>query len=406
MGNTPQFNHGGVGGQSMNTPIVKGPIVKGWCPGALRPMMSGDGLVVRIRPPFGRVSQKQAAAIAFASEKFGNGLIDLSTRANIQMRGVSEASHAELITTLQDEGLVDNDPLIEARRNVTMTPFWCDGDDTWTIARALQTALTDTKAPQTPGKFGFAVDCGPAPVLSQTAADIRIERKGDGPLIVRPDGVNLAAVVTPSTAAPVALDLAHWFLTSGGASGNRGRMARHVANGAVLPSHFSQPVDHADPFTAHPGVTDCGQMLALEFGQMTASQLAQLSAFGTLRITPWRMILVENATKPIEIDGLITSDNDPRLRISACTGAPGCPQALSAVRDTARTIARQITSNQTLHISGCSKGCAHTRRADTTLVATGTNTFNLIRNGLASDQPDITGLTLSELPKHIKNRGI
>ncbi len=24
--------------------------IKGWCPGALRPMQSGDGLVVRIRP--------------------------------------------------------------------------------------------------------------------------------------------------------------------------------------------------------------------------------------------------------------------------------------------------------------------------------------------------------------------
>ena len=24
--------------------------IKGWCPGALRPMLSGDGLVVRVRP--------------------------------------------------------------------------------------------------------------------------------------------------------------------------------------------------------------------------------------------------------------------------------------------------------------------------------------------------------------------
>ena len=29
--------------------------VQGWCPGALRPMMSGDGLVVRVRPQAGRL---------------------------------------------------------------------------------------------------------------------------------------------------------------------------------------------------------------------------------------------------------------------------------------------------------------------------------------------------------------
>ena len=34
--------------------------IKGWCPGALRPMQSGDGLVVRIRPRGGRLSPAQA----------------------------------------------------------------------------------------------------------------------------------------------------------------------------------------------------------------------------------------------------------------------------------------------------------------------------------------------------------
>ncbi|MGX1077699.1 sulfite reductase beta subunit-like hemoprotein [Bradyrhizobium elkanii] len=38
--------------------------VKGWCPGALRPMRSGDGLVVRIRPRAGRLDAAQAAGIA------------------------------------------------------------------------------------------------------------------------------------------------------------------------------------------------------------------------------------------------------------------------------------------------------------------------------------------------------
>ena len=35
--------------------------IKGWCPSALRPMQSGDGLVVRVRPRGGRLSAEQAA---------------------------------------------------------------------------------------------------------------------------------------------------------------------------------------------------------------------------------------------------------------------------------------------------------------------------------------------------------
>ena len=45
-------------------PIIQGPIIQGWCPGALRPMASGDGLVVRVRAHGGRLSQAQARGIA------------------------------------------------------------------------------------------------------------------------------------------------------------------------------------------------------------------------------------------------------------------------------------------------------------------------------------------------------
>ena len=59
------------------------PIVHGWCPGALRPMMSGDGLVVRVRAPLGRLSQAQAAGVAQLAVDHGNGLIDVSVRLGL-----------------------------------------------------------------------------------------------------------------------------------------------------------------------------------------------------------------------------------------------------------------------------------------------------------------------------------
>ncbi|MFN7225608.1 MAG: precorrin-3B synthase, partial [Paracoccaceae bacterium] len=64
---------------------MSAPAVRGWCPGALRPMLSGDGLVVRVRPPAGALSAAQAAGIAALAARHGNGFVELTNRANLQL---------------------------------------------------------------------------------------------------------------------------------------------------------------------------------------------------------------------------------------------------------------------------------------------------------------------------------
>src|SRR5690349_12873042 len=81
--------------------------IKGWCPGALRPMLSGDGLVVRVRPHGGRLSSAQAAGIAELSTRFGNGLIDVTNRANLQLRGITDRTHEPLMQALARFDLLD-----------------------------------------------------------------------------------------------------------------------------------------------------------------------------------------------------------------------------------------------------------------------------------------------------------
>ena len=70
--------------------------VKGWCPGALRPMQSGDGLIVRVRPCCGAFSLEQARGLADLARRLGNGHIDLTRRANLQLRGLVEERLPEL----------------------------------------------------------------------------------------------------------------------------------------------------------------------------------------------------------------------------------------------------------------------------------------------------------------------
>jgi precorrin-3B synthase len=369
--------------QHMATP----PEIKGWCPGALRPMASGDGLVVRIRARDGWLSAAQTEGIADLARRFGNGQIDLSSRANLQLRGVQPDTHAPLLAGLQSLGLLDPTPEIEARRNILVAPFWTEGDATILLARDLAQGLATQNAPDLPGKFGFAVDCAATPCLRGAAADIRIERDAAGKLLVRAEGCDHGAEASDDTAASLALDLARWFVASGGVQDGRGRMAAHLARGAVLPDLFRAiPAQAAAPEPPEPGATAKGWLLALAFGQVSAEALRGLAGFAPLRLTPWRMILATGMTTPRPLDGFITEPSNPLLRVIACTGAPGCPQALAETRALARDLARFVPAGQILHVSGCAKGCACPGPAPFTLVGQ-SGGFGALRDAPASATP-------------------
>lgn len=382
MDHAAQLDRGHTGGVMTR---AAGFLVQGWCPGALRPMLSGDGLVVRIRPCAGRLTGAQAVGIANAARTHGNGLIDLSSRGNVQLRGVTEASHPGLIVDLRALDLIDADVAAEAQRAILVTPF----ADAATDALAQQLAMALAQCPVLPGKFGFAVDTGPAPVLHDVSADIRLERDAVGGLILRCDGSALGTSVAPQNAALRAVALAHWFVASGGVTAGRGRMASLIARGLRPDGADTAPALAASP--PAPGLHPTGALVGFEFGQLQAETLAATAALGDLRVTPWRMLLVKGLTALPDLPGLIVAADDARRRVIACTGAPGCLQAHAAVRPVARRLAALMPQGKTLHVAGCAKGCAHPGAADITLVATPQG-FDLVRQGSAQDVPEAVGL--------------
>ncbi len=366
-------------------------------------MMSGDGMVIRVRAPFGQLSQQQAACVAKISDIFGNGLIDLSTRANLQIRGIAEKDHAKVIEELSTHGLVDQSIEVEARRNLLSQPFWRENDETHRIAKALSALLSAFDAPELPGKFGFAVDAGPVSFLRKVSADIRIERHRER-FTVYPDGGTLAQLANdPQSAADAAMDLARWFVKTGGVIDGRGRMAQHIRNGIPLPPQFQTVVAGDPPPEPGPGKSSRGRFIALEFGQISAPVLREIASLGKIRLTPWKMLLILGLEEAPDLPGLIHDFRDPRLRIDVCTGAPGCLQGRSATRTLARDLAAQLPRNQRLHISGCAKGCAHPRQAPITLTASDNDRFNLIRDGRASDAPERINLSPDDIKKALQN---
>lgn len=369
--------------------------VKGWCPGALRPMMAGDGLVVRVRPYGGRLTRAQADGIATLAAAHGNGLLDISNRGNIQIRGVTEEKHGPLVDGLRLMGLIDATPAIESRRNISVTPFWQPGNETETLTAALTKSLAAQDAPDLPSKFGFAVDTGTTPVLSDDSGDIRFECDAGGGMILIADGMSTGMPVTAATVVERAMALAHWFLEK---RGGITRMKALIAEGITPDGHIVPR--QTGRYAPQPGYTPNGAMVGCAFGQMRVETLSTLAKHGSLRFTPWRLILVESARELPEIDGLITDPADPLLRITACTGAPRCTQALAETRTLGRTLAPHLARGQTLHISGCSKGCAHPGVAPLTLTAR-KDGFALIKDGKAGDAPVTSGLSPAELKDYI-----
>ncbi len=369
--------------------------IKGWCPGAVRPMAASDGLVVRIRPPVGRLDREQAQGLAALAGRWAHPLLELTNRANLQLRGVDPAHHTSLLDALRDLGLVDADAAQEARRNVQVQPFWNEGDLTHGLALRLGQLLASDQAPALPAKFGFVVDTGPVPCLRGAYADVRLERHAGG-VLVHADGASHGVLTSPQDAPQRALDLARWFLQAGGAPAGRGRMSA-LLDRCPLPAEWRQtavePVARGRADTPAPGPQAGGHLVGLAFGLLPARALAALGACGALRLTPWRSLLVEGAAPLPDLPELITAPGDARLRVAACTGAPGCEQAAPADESTralALALAPLVQAGHSLHVSGCPKGCAHPRAATTVLI-TGQG-LDLIWQGTAASAPDRRGL--------------
>ncbi|MDE1905603.1 MAG: precorrin-3B synthase [Rhodospirillales bacterium] len=320
--------------------------VKGWCPGAWVPMMAEDGLILRIRPRDGRLTAAQTRGLAMLAQAEDQARVSLTSRANLQLRGIKPERHAALLAGLNALGLLDENAAAETARNIIVTPFWQENDGTLELARILAAALPEF--PRLPGKFGFAIDTGAEPVLTGVSADIRLERGAYG-LSVRADGAQTGEDVTQETAIPRMKEMAEWFLAQGG------RRMRDLFPGQTAPV-----------FIPPPGVCEAGTLAAFAFGEVPLETLAQL---GEIRLTPWRMVLLPGVKTPPALPGMILNAADPSLRVFACTGAPGCAEAFAPTRGLAQALAAHLPAGKTLHVSGCGKACAHPAPADYTLIA-------------------------------------
>jgi precorrin-3B synthase len=414
-------------------------VPKGWCPSLYQPMASGDGLLVRVKPPGAVLTADAARLLAQSAARYGNGGIELTSRAAIQVRGLTQDGVARFAAAMVDAGLADSDPEVERRRAVIVSPL--AGDDVRAVAAAVETTLIgDPRLAILPPKFAVAVDGGGWLPLGDVGAPIHVAC-GEGACAVTlrgtGDTVTVAAAEVAETVARLALtpvdpalrrppprrvQAIGWFPCDGGkASAHYGRTGAPASTTSMratrkvvdadLRRHDGgrEPVadERADRFLAEPEYGAFG--VGLPFGTFAAALLPSLAALseqsgdGTLRVSPWRALLfagvpaaaVAQLLKTCAALGLIADPADPRLAVIACPGQPACASATVPARADAEQLAA-LGMSGTLHVSGCAKGCAHPGPARITLVGE-LGRYGIVRNGRASDTPSARRMTIDQV---------
>ncbi|MEV7420063.1 cobalamin biosynthesis protein CobG [Streptomyces sp. NPDC089919] len=381
------------------------------CPGALRLHAADDGYLARVRLPAGRLTARQAGLLGRAAARLGDGHLDLTSRGNVQLRGLAAGCGGDLAALLDEAGLLPA-PGHERVRNIVAGPLsgleGPDRPDVQPWAREFDRLLcADARAAGLSGRFLFAFDDGRGDVAA-LAPDVTVlavprppagdgaagpAAAGGGRALVRLGAADEAAEVPAAAAARAALLAAGYFLDAAGAAGTKAwRVAELPSEHALDAVEFTRRLAAAGiPATRvagpawpvgappRPGQVGAGDRPALcalvPLGRLGPEQWAALAeaaerCAGPLRLTPWRSVVLpgapDDAAALLARSGLVVAPGSPWEAVTACTGRPGCAKSLADVRADARAAAGGVPGRPgravlPVHWSGCERRCGHPR---------------------------------------------
>ncbi|MEH0074168.1 precorrin-3B synthase [Pannonibacter sp. Pt2] len=389
------------------------PVRRGACPSLVNPMPTGDGLLVRLRPAAAGLTPGQWGTLADLARTFGNGLLDVTARGNLQIRGLAHQDAAQQLSAeLSRAG-------IEIRSGTAVETPPLAGLDCAEVADAsgLADQIRDAIRQHTPAlalapKLAITVNGGGLFNLSDAISDLRLDAVRHGGQVLW----RIALAGDARTARPVALVdeaqavshvIALLELLHAQGSASRGRDIAALVpalDEACFPAELTAgPVNPA-------GVIRNGSSavlgLRLAFGRMHAGELeslmAGLSGLGAtqVRLAPDHALLVLGlpdgaipaAARLAAEQGFITRPDDPMNSVSACPGTGFCAAGRLDTQELAGLLASQapdlLDGSCTVHLSGCTKGCAHPSPAPLTVTGTDAG-LRIVLAGRAGDAADL-----------------
>jgi precorrin-3B synthase len=328
--------------------------------------------------PGGRLTPPQARALAAAASELGDGHLDLTSRANLQLRGLTAAGAALFAGRLRDEGLLPSDSH-ERVRNIVGSPLSGRGPggllDVTPLIDDLDHGLcADPSLAELPGRFLFVVDDGSGDVAG-LRADVAVRALSGDRVAVTVGRDAAAADVPAAAAAAAAVAVARAFLDErarqeSGAwrvaelpGAGRALLAAAARFGALI----SRPVPPPRAGRARAAARRAGVLeqrdgrralcVVPPLGRLSAAGLRRLAdaadaadaagdagaAGGALVVTPWRSLVVPDLeasaasvwSTALAGAGFVLDPDSPWVGVTACAGRPSCERALADVRSDA-----------------------------------------------------------------------
>lgn len=419
------------------------------CPGLLRIVASRDGGICRIKLPCGQLDASAARAIALASERHADGVLEATNRANLQIRGVHAGAESALSRELLTAGLGPRELASDDVRNLLVSPaLGLDARsavDAGALARQLLDLLECTpRFHNLSPKFGIQLDAGEALAMLEHPNDLWLSAMSDdaAPLFAfglagcppqhETDRPALAAVSAEQV--PLLVEtLLHLFLDLAGDGQTRMRHLREMLRDEVLLERLQQrlpfqlqlgpAVDNwrrpAPRAFGHLGIQPQRQpertMVGAGFvlGRLDSTtlfglaDLAERFSDGQLRLTPWQSLILPGVAQTdaavvlgaLANLGLVIDAAQPLSRLVACSGSSGCARGLADTKADALRLAERLRHAPPagVHLCGCPRSCAAAHVAPYTLLAVADGHYDLFRraDGVAGfGRPLARNLTL------------
>jgi len=391
------------------------------CPGLFSGSRARDGILSRMRIPGGILNTQQCGAIANLVDRYSIGCLQITNRANLQIRELRSEIPPEVWHDLQELGLASRRVEVDPIRNMMASPTaGIDRQqllDTRPLVKAWDDYLhTHPELSELSAKFSIGFDGGELVSIRDRLNDILLvaqRRSANSEIVFRLYfNSDTGIIIEQSQCISVLAALAGAYLEY---TKNRHRVdrkkprLRHLLADWGTESYLekveknlpfalrrsaSKFSDKSIPNHQHLGIHPQQQPgfsyigITLPLGKLKSKQLRDLAKLaqnfgrGTLRLTPWQNLLISDIpnSQLFEVKQQLTdrgfhwSTTNLDSCLVACAGSTGCASAMTDTQSHAiemvQDLAQQLQIDRpiNIHFSGCEKSCAQHHPIDITLV--------------------------------------
>ncbi len=390
------------------------------CPGLLRIVPALDGGICRVKLPGGVLRSAQARAIAEAARQHASGVLELTNRSNLQIRGVLPGQESTLIDALLGAGLGPRVASADDVRNLLLSPAaGLDPQarmDVRPLANQLLDLLQDTPALHALSpKFALQLDGGEALTIREHPHDLWLAAEDEQYLLLGLAGCPVDAPLARIEATQVVelvrkILLLFLELATPEQSRMRQLLAQIPASELLqrLQTRLDFPLQPV-PANWQPAATIsrspagiypqaqsglCMVAAGAQLGRLHAEQLTMLAELSErhgdseLRLTPWQGVLLGNVPESASREllaalgqlGLLTHIDEPLLGLITCSGSAACARGLADSKHHALHLAellRESGARPQVHLSACPRSCASARVQPYTLLASTPDHYQL-----------------------------